>query len=322
MDAVGGGPQRAERRQVTGQIGAMAPVALFIYRRPEHVRRMIVSLQACIGYAESQLFVFADGPKTEADISAVQATREVARHLLGHNAIFVEQDRNRGLAESIIAGTTELCDRYGSVIVVEEDLVLAPTFLSFLNAGLNRYVEEPRVMQVSGHMFEVPAVEHQQEALFLSLTTSWGWATWKRAWNLFDPYAMGWRDRLADRSESRRFNLGGRYDYHRMLKRQMAGEIDSWAIRWHYTVFAHEGLTLFPPRTLVSNGGLDGSGTHSRLGLPDAQVLRGGSFDLPAAVVESPHQTEVFDAIAVFHRSSAPRKFMALAKHTVRALRA
>lgn len=304
---------------MTQRITEWAPVALFIYKRPDHVRRMISSLQACIGYAQSRVFVFADGPKTESEVPGIRAARAVARELLGDNATFVEQDRNRGLADSIIAGTTELCGRYGSTIVVEDDLVLAPSFLRFLNEGLERYVDEPRVMQISGYMFDVPALARQREALFLPMTTSWGWATWKRAWDLFDPEATGWRERLADEAAARRFNLGGRYDYHRMLRRQMNGEIDSWAIRWHYAVFAHEGLALFPPWTLVSNIGQDGSGTHTRLPLPAREVdFDGGTFDLPTEITQSPQRVQVFNAVNPFHAMSVPQKLSALIRYIAR----
>ena len=301
---------------MTRDIAQWAPIGLFIYKRPEHARRAIVSLQACDGAESSPIYVFADGPKSDAEATAVGATRAVAHQLLGDRAIFVEQEENRGLANSIIAGTTELCDSHGSAIVVEDDLVVAPSFLRFLNEGLARYRDEPRVMQISGHMFDVPAFTHQREALLLPLTTSWGWATWRRAWALFDPLATGWREHLADVAEAKRFDLDGRYDYSRMLKRQMNREIDSWAIRWYYTVFAHDGLALFPPRTLVINMGFDGSGTHGRLALPaqQAPLETGASFDLPLAVVESRQKELVFQAVGAFRPSSTGRKAYALMK--------
>jgi hypothetical protein len=316
MDAVWRPVGLAEDHGVNTRIRVWAPVALFIYKRPEHVRRMISSLQKCVGYAESPVFVFADGPKTEAEVPAARATRAVARQLLANKGVFVEQERNRGLANSIITGTTELCDQYGSIIVVEDDLVLAPSFLRFLNEGLERYANEPRVMQISGHIFDVPSVTHQREALLLPMTTSWGWATWKRAWDLFDPSATGWHERLTDAAEAHRFNLGGRYDYRRMLQRQMSGEIDSWAIRWYYSVFAHDGLVLFPPRTLVSNGGFDGSGTHGRLArnanqMPTETVA---SFTLPSEVAESREKEHVFEAIGAFRPSSARQRLFNLMK--------
>jgi hypothetical protein len=296
------------------EIANWAPIGVFIYKRPEHARRTILSLLACDGASLSRIHVFADGPKSSADAAAVQATRAVAHELFGDRATFVEHERNRGLANSIVAGTKALCDRYGAAIVVEDDLVLAPYFLRFLNEGLERYRDDPRVMQISGHMFDVPAIRGTREALLLPLTTSWGWATWKRAWDLFDSKATGWRERLANDGEENRFNLDGNYDYSRMLQQQMDGALDSWAIRWWYTVFARHGLTLFPPLTLVVNRGLDASGTHDRLARPARQAELGSaiSFDLPAAIAESEETPQVFEAIRVFRRSSAFRRLRAL----------
>lgn len=305
---------------MNAQTTRWAPIGLFIHRRPEHTRRTIMSLHACEGMQASPIYVFADGPRTEADVPAVEATRSVARELLGGRAVFVEQQQNRGLADSVIAGTTELCDRFGQCIIVEDDLVVVPAFLRFLNEGLTRYRDEPRVMQISGHVFDVPTFAQRREALLLPMTTSWGWATWKRAWDLFDPAATGWRELLSNAAEATRFDLGDRFDYVRMLERQMKGEIDSWAIRWYYAVFAHHGLALFPPRTLVVNIGFDGSGTHDRLALRahQAPLGDGASFELPADVSESREKEQVFEAVGAFRHTSARRKALGYARFALR----
>jgi hypothetical protein len=296
-----------------------APIALFIYKRPGHAARTIASLKACVGYSESPVYVFADGPKTETDVPAVAATRGIVRELLGPGAIYVEQEHNRGLANSIIAGTTEVCERFGRVIVVEDDLRVAPPFLRFLNQGLERYRDEPRVMQISGHMFDVPALADSREALLLRMTTSWGWATWKRAWDQFDPAASGWRELLVG-AEANRFNLGGRYDYLGMLRRQMTGGIDSWAIRWNYSVFVQGGLVAYPPRSLVANLGFDGTGTHGRLSLPvqQARLEEVATFEFPAVAEESPEAERVFEAISSFRSASAPQRFRAVGRAMLR----
>lgn len=297
-----------------------APIGLFIFKRPEHTRRMILSLLACDGIDRSPVHVFADGPRSSADKAMVEATRGVARELLGDRATFVERDHNVGLANSVIEGVTALCAQYGSVIVVEDDLVLAPSFLQFLNQGLRWYADESRVMQVSGHMFDVPAIAGTHEALLLPMTTSWGWATWSRSWALFDPAATGWQQRFADDAAARRFNLDGAYDHLGMLRRQMRGVGDSWAIRWYYAVFVHGGLVLFPPQTLVANTGFDGSGTHDRLALParQAQLGSGGPLARPEELAESRHKGQVFGAVGAFRPSSRRRRLLGLTRAALR----
>ena len=240
----------------------LAPVALFIFNRPEHLRRTIESLKRCDGFTESPIVVFGDGARGEQDMAAVEATRHIAIELLGDRAEYRLSETNQGLARSIIDGVELLLARYGRVIVVEDDLLLAPSFLRFLNEGLDHFANDERVYQVSGHMFDVPDFVQRREALLLPITTTWGWATWARAWKFFDPKANGWQALRQDHALCKRFNLNGSYDYSQMLERQMSRQIQSWGIRWYWSVFMRGGLSCFPPRSLVANIGMDGSGTH------------------------------------------------------------
>jgi hypothetical protein len=322
MDAIGRLAEDPRDQVVTTTMGEWAPVALFIYKRPEHTHRMISSLQACVGYAESPVFVFADGPAHSRDLPAVQRTRALARSLLNDRAELLERETNLGIDKSVIAGVTQLCDRFGKVVVVEDDLVVSPLFLQFLNRGLWQYENEPRVMQVSGHMFDVPQIRQQNAAIFLPMTTSWGWATWKRAWDHLDSM-NGWRARLGDHQVRRRFDLDDKFAYSTMLAKEMRRETAAWDIRWYYTVFARDGLALFPPRTLVFNGGLDGSGTHHRMALPthQAPLETAASFDLPTDVAESRQKEHVFEAISSFRPRSALRRLMAPVLFVLRKLR-
>ncbi|MGH2530818.1 MAG: hypothetical protein ACRDJW_00800 [Thermomicrobiales bacterium] len=299
---------------------AWAPIALFLYKRADHARQTITSLQACPGFAESPHYVYADGPRHEQDVDDVRATRAVARELLGERAVFIEREHNLGLSASIIAGVTELCDRYGKVIVVEDDLAVAPSFLQFLNDGLHRYADDARVMQLNAFTFDAPALARQREAVFLPLTASWGWATWKRAWDLFDRDANGWQDLMGDKRLRRQFDLDNRADKSKMLALQMQAEQGGWDVVWYYTLFKRRGLALFPPRSLVFNIGLDGSGAHSRLALParQAPLAVGEPFTFPSRIEESPAKEQVFDAIAAFQPRGTRGKALALLKLLLR----
>ncbi len=241
-----------------------APVLVFAYRRPEHLRNTLTSLMQCVGFLDSPVIVCCDGPRDASETDAVAATREVARTLLGARAEYIFSETNKGLSNSVIAGLQQTLQRFGRVIVVEDDLELAPDFLVFMNAALERYEDDAGVFQVSGYMVDMPALAAGRSALFLPWTVSWGWATWRRAWDRFDPSAQGWQALRSDRSLRRRFNLDGTYDYATMLERQVAGLQDSWAIRWYWSVFQARGVVLFPPVSLVRNTGFDGTGTHGR----------------------------------------------------------
>jgi hypothetical protein len=240
-----------------------APVALFVYKRTGHTRQALEALAKCPEFSESELFVFSDGPKLASDQRAVEQVRELIRSIHHPKVNIVTSEQNRGLANSITKGVTEICLKYGHVIVIEDDLVVSPLFLTYMNAGLHRYQSEERVMQISGHVWQPLASFKDNECVFLPFITSWGWATWQRSWRNFDPAASGATAMLQDRSQRRKFNSPGLFDWATMLEDQMKGSIDSWAIRWYWSVFKAGGLALHPPGTFVRNLGLDGTGTHS-----------------------------------------------------------
>lgn len=237
-----------------------APIALFAFRRPEHTQLALEALARNSGFAGSSLHVFCDAARSPADAAAVERTRQVVRDFPHPDKHVVEALRNRGLANSIVDGVTALCARHGRVIVIEDDLLVSPHFLDYMNRALDRHADDERVMQVSGHMF--PIAPPDADTVLLPMTTSWGWATWQRAWRQLDTTAAGAAQLRRSAWTRYRFDMNGSYPYFAMLQWQLAGRIDSWAILWYLTVFAAAGRVLFPRQSLVENIGFDGSGTH------------------------------------------------------------
>lgn len=252
---------------------SLAPVALFVYNRPEHTRRAVEALAANALAGETPLYIFSDAPRNGAARQSVEVVRAYIRAISGFQSItIVERETNFGLARSIIDGVTSLCAKHGRVIVVEDDLVTSPHFLSYMNDALWRYDHEERVMQIAGYMFPV-SLTLDEDALFLPFTSSWGWATWERAWRHFDASGSGHRRLVEDESLRRAFDLNGKYGYFQMLESQLRGETDSWAIRWYLSVFLTNGLTIYPKKTLVKNCGFDGSGVNCVASRIDADVI-------------------------------------------------
>jgi hypothetical protein len=241
-----------------------APIVIFAYRRPEHLRRTLFSLMRCEGFDDSPVIIYGDGPKTTEEVEGVDATQRLAREMLGSVAEYHFSNTNKGLSQSIIDGVTEVIRRFGRAIVIEDDLLLTSDFLTYMNAALDRYANNHEVFQVSGYMFDVPEFAERRNVLFLPFTVSWGWATWERAWDHFDVLAKGWDRLLIDNALRYKFDIDGTYGYSTMLVRQMMGRQDSWAVRWYWSAFQNSALTVFPPRTLVINIGLDGTGSHGR----------------------------------------------------------
>jgi hypothetical protein len=241
---------------------AIAPVAVFLYKRPAHTRRVLASLASSPLARDTDLFLFCDAARAPPDAEAVREVRAAAKATTGFRSLtLVERAENWGLSRSITGAVSELCARFGRVIAVEDDLVLAPSFLGFMNDQLARYEKEPKVMQVTGFQFALRATPAAR-SVFLPIISCWGWGTWARAWSAYDPAAAGAGALLGDAARRKAFNLEGAYDYVDLLEQQRAGRVDSWGVRWYLNVFERGGLVLYPPRSLVSNEGFDGSGTH------------------------------------------------------------
>lgn len=239
----------------------LAPILVFAYNRPEHLRRCVESLLANSLAAKSDLFIFSDAPKTEEDKDGVSEVRAFIRRIVGFRKVnIVERDENWGLARSIIDGVTTVVEKYGRVIVVEDDLVLAPFFLKFMNDALDVYEDEPRVGHIQACDFtQDPSLP---DTFLIKWTGSWGWATWQRAWKNFNPDGTELLRQLEERKLTWAFDFNGKYGFTRMLRRQIEGKNNSWAIRWNASLFLKDILSLNVGRSLVSNEGFDGSGTN------------------------------------------------------------
>ena len=238
-----------------------APIALFTYSRADHTRQAVESLLHNKEAAESDLYIFSDGPKTEAKREAVEENRRYIHTISGFKSIhIVEHEKNQGLANSLIAGITDVVNKYGRVIVVEDDLVLSPYFLKFMNEALEKYEHEDKVGAITAYC---PIKDDTlPDTFFLRYFHCWGWATWKRSWDLLNTDTRYLLRKL--RWKTNKFNVGGGINNYGMLYCQKVGLVDSWFIRFYASLFLAEKLTLFPGHSLVSNHGLDGSGTHSR----------------------------------------------------------
>src|SRR5882757_237744 len=164
----------------------LAPIALFVYNRPEHTRRTISYLQKNLLADESRLFIFSDAPKTDDDKAKVEQVRNFIKDVSGFKSVkIIERKENLGLANSIISGVTQLVAEYGKIIVFEDDLLSSPHTLEYFNEGLTRYAKEEKVMHIGAYMYELADKKLPQTFLWRA-ATSWGWATWGRAWNHFE----------------------------------------------------------------------------------------------------------------------------------------
>jgi len=239
----------------------LAPIALFVYNRLTHTRRTIESLRSNLLASESELTVFSDGAADPVAEHEVYQVRKYLRDLTGFASVrVVEREGNHGLAKSITEGVTEMCERYGRVIVLEDDLVTSRYFLKFMNQALQRFENKQQVWHISGWNYPVDD-KNLPQAFFWRVMNCWGWATWADRWQFFrkEPERLV-REWQEDRIY--RFNLEGANNFWDQVVRNYQGSMNTWAIFWYATIFENDGLCLNPTRSYVHNIGHDGSGVH------------------------------------------------------------
>jgi len=243
-----------------------AAIALFLYKRPAHAKRAIDALRANTLAPQSDLFVFCDGPKHPDEQERVDAVRALARSIDGFRSVaIVEPPANQGLAASIIGGVSQVFEANARAVIVEEDLVASARALEYFNAMLGRFETVPAVHAVSGfayppHIVPVPR-RYPYDVYFTPRINTWGWATWRDRWRAVDWSAAGVDEVLADPRQAKALCRGGD-DLPRLWRLHREGRIDTWAIRWDYHQFRHDGVAVHPREPYVACIGLDGSGTH------------------------------------------------------------
>ncbi|SVC36265.1 uncharacterized protein METZ01_LOCUS289119 [marine metagenome] len=239
----------------------LAPIVVFTYNRPNHTQRTVESLLKNPLTKKSDLIIFSDAAPTPSQRQAVDEVRRYLSIITGfHSVKLIHRSRNFGLATSIIQGVTEVLQQSERVIVLEDDMIISPYFLTYMNDALEQFVDDDRVISIHGYVY--PVEQELPEAFFIPGADCWGWATWRRGWEIFNSNGQYLLDELTRQGLLRSFDFNGAYPYSQMLKEQIEGENDSWAVRWYASAFLHNKLTLYPGCSLVHNIGNDNSGTH------------------------------------------------------------
>lgn len=245
----------------------LAPIILFVYNRPESTQLVLDALSMNPESKDSLLYIYCDGAKVGTDDIAqkkINHTREIVRNEKRFKNVFViENKENKGLSISIIDGVTEICKQFGFAIVLEDDILVSRYFLNYMNQSLNLYKNVNEVGSINGYWY--PIDEKFNETFFLRNQSCWGWATWERAWNLFQSNGSKLLKELESKKLVKEFDLDGAYEYTKMLSDQISGKNDSWAIRWDASMFLENKLSLYPSISLVKNIGFDGEGSHCEI---------------------------------------------------------
>lgn len=279
-----------------GLSGQLAPIVLFCYNRPAHLQQTVESLRLNGLAAESELFVYSDGPKSENDGPKVKEVREYLSKLTGFRAVHIrEAKKNKGLAASVIEGVSFVLANYPKVIVLEDDMLSTTDFLSFMNRALDVYAERADIFSVTGYTPPIAMPENYPHDLYLvPRASSWGWGTWAHKWVKADWRVKDFPALKNDTARRRQFNKGGD-DLWPMLVKQQQGVIDSWAIRWTYSQFQNNAYGLYPVHSKIKNIGTDGSGTNFTFKSGEyGQEMAEGNVRMPADLMPDEKMVQAF----------------------------
>lgn len=244
----------------------IAPVVMFVYNRYKNVEKSLTSL--CKNYLadKTDLYIFSDGPKNNSDRENVIKVRNILNdkkiQQYFKSVTIIESDTNKGLANSIISGVDEIINKYGRVIVLEDDCISNKSFLSFMNKCLEFYENDKKIWSIGGYSSNVNIPDcYDYDVYIMGRTCSYAWATWSNRFNKVDWDVVDYNDFKYDFARRRQFNEYG-MDRSRMLDEQQLGIKDSWAIRFCYSMFLNNMYTVYPVKTKIKNIGYD-LGTHT-----------------------------------------------------------
>lgn len=250
----------------------LAPIILFTYNRLAHTNKTVEALQKNTLANKSMLFIYSDGNRNESDKQSVQEVRKYIKSITGFKTVtIIEQNKNLGLATSIILGVTDIINKYEKVIVLEDDIITSQNFLTFMNKALDFYKNYKNVWHISG--FNYPISENNLTSTFLWRSMScWGWATWDNKWKYFDKDTKK-IIKSFNLKDIKKFNLDNTRNFWLQITLNDSKKLNTWAIFWYATIFSNNGLCLNPTISLTHNIGFDGSGTNCKKSTQDNVVF-------------------------------------------------
>lgn len=246
------------------------PILLLAYNRPFHTEQVLKALQQCELASSSTLHIYIDGLKegaTEIDITKQKEVVAVSQKEQWCGEVFIHiAKQNKGCRLGPIFGITDMLKHYESVIILEDDIVVSPYFLRFMNAALKFYKNYQSVFSISGFNLpenRMPLPDNYDYDVYVSLRQqNWGWATWADRWAQVDWNKNYITEFLKNKHQVEALNRGGD-DLSKMLKEELDGESQAWDIQFSFAQFYYHAVSIIPCRSYTQNIGLDNSGTHT-----------------------------------------------------------
>lgn len=238
------------------------PIVLFTYKRLDITKKTIGALVMNEEAGNSRLIIFSDGPKASKDINQVGQVRGYLRSISGFESVeIIEREKNLGLANSFITGISEVLSKYDSAIFIEDDNLVSPGFLKYMNSALSFYRDNERVGCISGYSF--PIIPNQNTPYFIRGAETWSFATWRRSWNYFESDSKKLLHHLRNHPMLSQFRRDG-FQFYEMLEQQIDGKIDSWGVRWWTSLWLRDMYCLYPNLPLCVSIGYGEDSVHCK----------------------------------------------------------
>lgn len=288
----------------------LAPIILFTYNRPKHTAQTIAALKENALAHQSQLYIYQDGLKantTQESQESHKKTKEYIQNLIAENAqkslfaqiTFIERKDNLGLADSIIDGVSSVINAHGSAIVLEDDIIVSPVFLDYMNAALQTYKDETKVWSISAWGYPIE-VNDLGDCYFWRVPHCWGWASWANRWVHYKR-DISWVLENFSQNDIDYINIEKSTNFFDHFILNAKGKIKTWAIFNYLISYKHNALTLCPSLSYIKQIGFDGSGVHCNEG---GEVFNATHINTkfpvtyPNEIIESPialHRIKTFE---------------------------
>lgn len=275
-------------------MNSLAPIILFVYNRPSHTQQTIEALLKNPLAKESEIFIYSDAPKDQKTQEKVQEVREYIHSITGFkNITIIERERNCGLADNIIDGVTTIINQYNKVIVLEDDIVVSPVFLNYMNDALNKYKSEKKVWNISAWNYPLDPNPIKEDTFFWRIPHCWGWATWKDRWQYFKR-DIAWVENNFSKDDIYEISLHHTSDYWEHFLFNKKQKKKTWAIFWYLIAYKHQALTLMPKISFIKQIGFDSSGTNC---FSDDPL----QSDVVSNILPSIYPSEIIESMEALH---------------------
>jgi len=240
-----------------------APIIIFTYNRLDSLTHSINSLLHNTGASETNIIIYSDSWKNDKSKLDVLKVRKYLHTIHGFKSVeIIERSQNFGLAKNIIEGVSSVINKYGKVIVLEDDLLTSSNFIEYMNQSLSFYESNNNIFSISGYTGKLKSLNILENDVYLSYRpSSWGWATWKDQWDNIDWTVSDFSEFINDKKKVKKLNRGG-IDMARMLKHCMQGKNHSWAIRWSYAMSKQDKYCVYPKVSKIQNIGFGDDATN------------------------------------------------------------